>query len=187
MAPIRAPRHICGTSNGVPAMPNFRCIPIPTEIGERWRRTGVDDAGNTLRRMTDQPRPPEPDGGRLNGTGSPCRHCLCDARPGDELLLGSFELPRPKGIYWTPSPIFVHAHDCDAFAGDNEVAPIVRNRLVSVRAYDRDDQCLYDLGHAGDGNEIDEPLLRALDDPRTKFVNIHTAKPGCMLCAVERI
>jgi len=73
------------------------------------------------------------------------------------------------------------------FARINEVAPIVRNRLASIRAYDRDDQCIYDLGHAGDGNEIDRPLMHALEDRRTAFVNIHTAKPGCMLCRVERL
>ncbi|MBV9785400.1 MAG: DUF1203 domain-containing protein [Acidisphaera sp.] len=168
-------------------MADFRCIPIPSELGERWRRTGLDDAGNRLRRVTDAARPAEPGGSRLNGTGSPCRHCLQDATPGQELLLGSYRMPRPQGIYWTPSPIFVHAESCAGFDGINEIAPIVRNRLVSVRAYDRDHQCLYDLGHAGDGNAVEEPLLRALDAPRTAFVSIHTAKPGCMLCQVERV
>ncbi len=168
-------------------MSGFRCIPVPAEVGERWRRTGTDDYGNHLRRMVAQARPVEPDGRRLNGTGLPCRHCLRDAEPGEELLLGSYRMPRPKGIYWTPSPIFVHAVACRPFARVNDVAPIVRNRLVSVRAYDGDDQCIYDLGHAGDGSAIDDPLLRALDDARTAFVNIHTAKPGCMLCRVERV
>jgi hypothetical protein len=103
------------------------------------------------------------------------------------MLLGSYQMPRPKGIYWTPSPIFVHAAPCEHFGRRNEIAPIVRNRLVSVRVYDAADQCIYDLGHAGDGNEIDAPLAHALDDPRTAFVNIHTAKPGCLLCMVERL
>jgi hypothetical protein len=168
-------------------MPDFRCLPIPTELGPRWNRTGLDDNGNHLRRMVAEERPPEPDGSRVNGTGAPCRHCLRDAEPGEEMLLGSYQMPRPKGIYWTPSPIFVHAAPCEHFGRRNEIAPIVRNRLVSVRVYDAADQCIYDLGHAGDGNEIDAPLAHALDDPRTAFVNIHTAKPGCLLCMVERL
>ncbi len=165
----------------------FRCIPIASELSARWGQSGMDDAGNRLRRVTAQARPMAPDGSRPDGTGAPCRHCLRDAAIGDELLLGSYLMPRPQGIYWTPSPIFVHATPCEQFARLNEVAPIVRDRLVSVRAYDGDDQCIYELGHAGDGNAIDAPLLRALDDPRTAFVNIHTAKPGCMLCRVERL
>lgn len=103
------------------------------------------------------------------------------------MLLGSYQMPRPKGIYWTPSPIFIHSGPCERFLKANEIAPILRNHLVSIRAYDGDDQCLYDLGHAGNGNMIDDPLMRALDDRRTVFVNIHTAKPGCMLCVVERL
>lgn len=168
-------------------MTGFRCVPIATGLSERWGRAGTDDSGNALRRIVAEARAPERDGRHTNGTGAPCRHCLHDALPGEELLLGSYLLPRPKGIYWTPSPIFVHAQPCERFARDNEIAPIVRGRLVSVRAYDRNDQCIYDLGHAGDGDAIDPALMRALEDTRTAFVNIHTAKPGCMLCGVERI
>ena len=102
------------------------------------------------------------------------------------MLLGSYHLPRPRGIYWTPSPIFVHAAPCAPFHLVNEVAPIVRKALVSLRAYDGEDQCIYDLGHAGAGDGIDAALARALDDERTAFVNIHTVKPGCLLCRVER-
>jgi Protein of unknown function (DUF1203) len=154
-------------------MTDFRCLPIDPAIAERFRATGLDDGGNRLRRMAaDHP--------------SPCRVCLRDAAAGEPVLLGSYHLPRPRGIYWTPSPVFVHAAPCAPFVAADTIPEIVRNRLVSVRAYDAEDQCLYDLGHAGDGDGIDAPLARALDDPRTAFVNIHTAKPGCLLCRVER-
>jgi hypothetical protein len=104
------------------------------------------------------------------------------------MLLGSYNLPRPRGIYWTPSPIFVHAEDCPRFASEAEVAPIVRsNALVSVRAYDRADQCIYELGQVCSGSDVDAPLQRAFGDTRTAFVNIHTARPGCLLSRVERI
>jgi hypothetical protein len=66
------------------------------------------------------------------------------------------------------------------------IPEIVRHRLVSVRAYDADDFCLYDLGDVSDGHEVDALLDRCLADPRTDFVNIHTARPGCFLCRVER-
>jgi hypothetical protein len=155
-------------------MTDFRCVPIPSETAERFRRSGIDDAGNRLRRVIS------------TGRGEPCRHCLRDACAGETLLLGSYNLPHPQGIYWTPSPIFVHAEPCPAFDRVDTVAPIVRGRLVSVRAYDEAEQCLYDLGHAGEGDAIDAPLAQAIADPRTAFVNIHTAKPGCLLCAVER-
>ena len=157
-------------------MTAFRCIPIPTEIAERFRRTGADDNGNTLRRIE-----------ATTEGGFPCRHCLRCAAPGEMMLLGSYNLPRPHGIYWTPSPIFLHAESCPRFAAENQVAPIVRlNTLVSVRAYDNADQCIYDLGQVCSGEDVDGPLNRALSDSRTDFVNIHTARPGCLLSRVER-
>jgi hypothetical protein len=104
------------------------------------------------------------------------------------MLLGSYNLPQPLGVYWTPSPIFLHEAGCSRGAFTNEVAPIVRaNSLVSVRAYDADHQCLYDLGHVCSGEEIDGPLQLALGDPRTMYVNVHTARPGCLLSRVERV
>jgi hypothetical protein len=157
-------------------MTAFRCIPITTEIAERFRRTGVDDNGNTLRRIE-----------ATTEGGFPCRHCLRCAAPGEMMLLGSYNLPRPHGIYWTPSPIFLHAEPCPRFDAENQVAPIVQsNALVSVRAYDNADQCIYDLGQVCAGEDVDGPLNRALADPRTDFVNIHTARPGCLLSRVER-
>jgi hypothetical protein len=158
-------------------MTAFHCMAIDTETANRFRRTGQDDNGNPIRRI------------EAAATGAfPCRHCLCLAEPGEMMLLGSYNLPRPRGIYWTPSPIFVHEAACPRPAAANEVAPIVRaNALVSVRAYDAADQCLYDLGHVCAGRDVDGPLARALDDPRTAFVNIHTARPGCWLSRVERV
>jgi hypothetical protein len=154
---------------------DFKCIPISTASAERFRTTGADENGNELRR-----REPAAD------SRCPCRHCLAYAQEGQLMLLGSYNLPRPRGVYWTPSPIFVHAEACSRYDRVNHIPDIVRGALVSVRAYDSEDQCLYDLGHVCDGADVDEALLRALSDPRTDFVNIHTAKPGCMLCRAER-
>ncbi len=158
-------------------MTHFQCIALPTETARRFRATGVDDSGNTLRRVT-----------ATDGGAFPCRHCLAFARPGEPMLLGSYHLPRPRGIYWTPSPIFVHEQDCPRFAATDRVAPIIaEGALVSVRAYDAADQCLYDLGQVCTGPEVEAPLLRALGDARTAFVNVYTARPGCLLAQVQRM
>ena len=82
-------------------MTPFRCVPMETEIADRFRCTGSDDNGNALRRI------------EASSMGSfPCRHCLRCAALGETMLLGSYNLPRPRGIYWTPSPIFLHAASC---------------------------------------------------------------------------
>lgn len=155
-------------------MPRFRCIAMPTRDAARFRATGRDDRGNALiERVAD-------------GPGFPCRHCLQLGRPGETMLLGSWDLPRPAGVYWTPSPVFVHARDCPRFEAPDTIAPtVLANAIVSVRSYDAGQLCLYDLGQVCAGAEVEAPLRRALADPRTAFVNIHTARPGCWLAGAE--
>ncbi len=153
-------------------MAGFRCLPIESATVERFRRTGTDDRGNTVLVMQRE--------------AGPCRNCLRDAVAGEPLLLGAYDLPAPRGIYWTPSPVFVHAHDCPRFTQADTIAPIIRGRLVSVRSYDAAGMCLYDLGEVCDGDDVETPLFRALADKRAQTVNIHTARPGCLLCRVER-
>jgi hypothetical protein len=103
------------------------------------------------------------------------------------VLLGSYHFGRPHGVYWTPSPIFLHAEPCERFEQGDIVPEIVCNRLVSVRAYDVDDMCIYALGDVCDGTDIERLLDRALADRRTDYLNIHTARSGCFLCRVERV
>ncbi len=153
----------------------YRCIPMDTPTATRFRETGFDDRGNALRRIV-----------AVQEGGAPCRHCLGMASVGDEMLLGSYDLPRPSGIYWTPSPIFVHAKECPRFDSPGVAPTVWANSLVSVRAYDAADQCIYDLGVVVPGEEVDGPLRHALADARTAFVNVHTARPGCWLTRVER-
>ena len=153
-------------------MTGFRCLPIEIATVERFRETMRDDRGNAVLTM--------------QRAAGPCRNCLHDAATGETLLLGSYDLPAPRGIYWTPSPVFVHAHDCPRFAQANSIAPVIRGRLVSVRSYDDAGMCLYDLGEVCDGDDVEAPLFRALTDERVRTVNIHTARPGCLLCQVER-
>lgn len=74
-------------------MTRFRCLPMGTGTAARFRRTLRDDADNALRRVE-----------ATRAGGFPCRHCLRCAEPGDTMLLASYNLPRPRGIYWTPSP-----------------------------------------------------------------------------------
>ncbi len=46
---------------------------------------------------------------------------------------------------------------------------------------------LYDLGLVLDGAEAEAPLRQRLADPRTAYVNIHTARPGCLLAVAVAV
>ena len=69
-----------------PRITAFRCLPIETETAERFRRTGLDDRGQPLLRRV------------LQTAGSPCRYCLQPGKPGEVMLLGSYDLPHPQGV-----------------------------------------------------------------------------------------
>src|SRR5215469_10840426 len=126
-------------------MIGFRCIPMDTASATRFRQTGRDDAGNSLHR-------------KFADHTAPCRHCLAESQIGAPVLLGSYQFGRPHGVYWTPSPIFLHAEPCERFQRVDIVLEIVRNRLVSVRAYDTDDMCIYDLGDVCDAAYVERLL-----------------------------
>src|SRR5262249_7261489 len=155
---------------------SYRCIPIDTAVAERFRASGRDDADAVLRRMTVR---------RVPGSGTyPCRHCLAPTEDGRDVLLGSFKLVRPQGHYWTPSPVFGHADACERFHGEG-LPEFMRKIPLSVRAYDADDQMIYELSDVTPGAEADPLIERALANPRTQYANIHTARFGCYLCRAE--
>lgn len=175
MAGWAAAWEIRGPRPEATPLKRFRCVAIETETATRWRASGRDDRGQALHRRI------------VDGPGFPCRHCLRLGVPGEAMLLGSYDLPHPQGVYWTPSPIFLHEHDCPRFSALDEIAPIVlANGIVSVRSYDAEEMCLYDLGAVSEGAEVTPLLDRALADERARFINIHTARPGCLLCRVEK-
>jgi Protein of unknown function (DUF1203) len=155
----------------------FRCIAMPTATAERFRTSGSDDFGNPVRALT-----AEADHGYF------CRHCLAQPAKGHAVLLGSYDIGPPKGHYWQPSPIFIHGESCPRFASDDEIPAAVRAiQLVNVRPYDRDDRMLYDLNDTVTGDRLETLLARCFADERTCFANIHTGRPGCFLCRVERL
>lgn len=151
-------------------------MPMDSASATRFRATRIDDRGGpTLRRVVD-------------GPGFPCRHCLRLGLPGQPMLLASWDLPLPRGPYWTPSPVFLHQDDCPHAAIEDRLPETVtENSIVSLRHYDADGMCLYDLGVVLPGHEAESALRERLADPRVAYVNIHTARPGCWLTRVERL
>ncbi|CAH0224355.1 DUF1203 domain-containing protein [Roseomonas sp. CECT 9278] len=153
----------------------FRCIPMDADSATRFRATHRDDRGGAV-----HVRP-------VDGPGFPCRACLRLGRPGETMLLASWDLPLPQGPYWAPSPVFLHAQDCGGAPVEDALPETVaRNAIVSLRHYDAAGMCLYDLGVVVPGEEAEAALRTRIDDPRVAYVNIHTARPGCWLTRVER-
>lgn len=155
----------------------FRCVAMDTQTANRFRETGVDDFGNRVQLVT-----------AAADTGYFCRHCLAQPGKGNRVLLASYNVAQPKGHYWSPSPVFLCADGCERFDRDDEIPPAVAAiQLVNARPYDADAHMLYDLNDTTTGDRLKPLIEQCLRDGRTGYVNVHTGRPGCFLCRVERI
>ncbi len=147
-------------------------IPLATEVVERWRERRVDEQGNGLEPIVaDEP------------AAFPCRHCLRDAEPGEEMLLVSHSPFAQPGPYKETGPLFVHARPCARFAG-GDVPEQLRRRLLALRGYDRA-QALVD-GVIVDGRELEGAVAALLARADVDWVHVRFARPGCFACRVER-
>jgi hypothetical protein len=137
-------------------MTRFRCLPMDADAAQRFRATRRDDRGGEIQTR------------EVDGPGFPCRACLRLGQKGETMLLASWDLPLPQGPYWTPSPVFLHAHDCGGVALEDALPETV-------------------LGVVVPGDEAEAALRARIGDPRVAYVNIHTARPGCWLTRVEKV
>jgi hypothetical protein len=118
------------------------------------------------------------------GGGFPCRRCLRDAAPGDELLLLGYDPFAVASPYAGRGPVYVHAGPCPAHVDDGELPPAVAARsLLSVRGYDA-------AGRIVDTDVLAPAGVRAratamLEDAGADFVHVHCAGPGCFLVRMD--
>src|SRR3954471_23736746 len=85
------------------------------------------------------PRPP-PGAAVVAGARRPCRHCLRNAEPGENLLLLPYDPFLVRSPYTGEGPVYVHADGCPAHAPEPDALPeqVDAPRHFSVRAYDAD-------------------------------------------------
>jgi hypothetical protein len=115
----------------------------------------------------------------------PCRVSLIRVAVGEELLLLNHSHQKTTSSpYRASGPIFVSRHGQTGYYRD-ELPPIIRNRLLSLRAYDAD--ALMVDAEVGEGDEEVVGLIeRFLADPNVAHVDAHFARRGCFAARIER-
>ena len=116
--------------------------------------------------------------------GFPCRISLEDAEPGERVVLLPFRHQTANSPYRASGPIFVREGAVETFDGAGALPPVLRERLLSVRAYDG-------VGNMVDadvveGPEVETLLARLFARPGVDYAHIHFARRGCYACRVER-
>jgi hypothetical protein len=113
----------------------------------------------------------------------PCRRCLRDAEPGEQMLLLSYDPFTGDSPYRQPGPIYVHLDPCAPDAGD-EVPEQLTRRLLSVRAFDR--AHLMREAVVVPGVELAPAAETLLDDTGTAYLHVHNAAAGCFAARIDR-
>lgn len=119
------------------------------------------------------------------GMGAPCRRCLLDASPGEEVNLIAYD-PFPSNSvtpYRGNGPIFVHTHDCPVFKG-TIIPEMQLRRLLSLRAYNEKHMMI--SAEVIEGSQLQTISSAILADESASYINVHNAKPGCFAFRIER-
>jgi hypothetical protein len=116
--------------------------------------------------------------------GFPCRVSLEDASPGEVVILAPYAHQPADTPYKASGPIFIRAGARRATPAVGEVPALLRSRVLSVRAYDRDSlMCDADVV---DGRELESVVERMFGEARVSYLHVHFARPGCYACRVDR-
>ena len=116
--------------------------------------------------------------------GFPCRVSLVDAEPGETVILLPYAHLAIDGPYHSSGPIFVRANAKPAKLKVNELPEVVKERLISVRAYSADSLML--ASAIVEGRNLDRQIVEFFTDDKVAYLHLHNAKPGCFSCRVDR-
>lgn len=115
--------------------------------------------------------------------GYPCRVSLQDAHVGETVILGPYPHHAVAGPYAASGPIFVREAAACAYSSHGQIPPLLRERLLSVRAYDAAGWL-----HAADvvsGNELEDLIERLSGRRKIDYLHVHNAGPGCYMCRID--
>jgi hypothetical protein len=115
--------------------------------------------------------------------GYPCRVSLTDTKPGDEVILVNYEHHAVASPYRMRFAIFVR-RDEEMFDAIDVVPEQLQLRMLAVRAFDAEAMMVgWELI---DGQELEAAIERLFANPRSAYLPVHFAAPGCYAARVER-
>lgn len=116
--------------------------------------------------------------------GFPCRVTLEDAEPGESLILLAHEHQPAHSPYRASGPIFVREAAVQTFDRTGEIPPVLRSRLLSLRAYDGEGMMVE--ADVVDGSRAEELIERMFANEAVETIHAHYARRGCYACKIER-
>ena len=114
---------------------------------------------------------------------APCRVSLTDATPGDEVILTNYEHHAVDSPYRMRFAIYVRRGE-ETYDAIDQIPEQLRKRQLAARAFDQDGMMVG--WEVVAGTELEAAIDRLLADPRTAYLHVHYAAPGCYAARVER-
>jgi uncharacterized protein DUF1203 len=154
--------------------PSFRISGLPREaFAHLFKLDDAELARHGARRYVADNKP-----------GFPCRVSLKDAEPGERVILLNYAHHDVACPYRASGPIFVREIVEQAALGVNETPEVVRERLLSIRAYDG--AGFMHGAEVMEGQKLEEHIRKFFEDDKVAYLHIHNARPGCYSCRVDR-
>jgi hypothetical protein len=114
----------------------------------------------------------------------PCRVEMRDAAPGETVLLLNHVCQPADTPYRASHAIFVREGATDVYNRVDEVPPVMRARLLSLRAFDADGMMVD--ADVVDGAAVEPLIARLLANADVSYIHAHYAKRGCYSGRIER-
>jgi hypothetical protein len=118
------------------------------------------------------------------GSRLPDRIEMRDAAPGETLILINHEHQPAPTPYRASHAIFVREGATAAYDRVGEVPEVMRSRMLSLRAFDRE-HLMVDA-ELVDGRDAEAAIERLLGNTRVEYIQAHYATRGCYAGRIER-
>ena len=116
--------------------------------------------------------------------GYPDRVEMRDVEPGESVLLVNYEHQPADSPYRSRHAIFVREGAEEPFDKVDVVPASMRNRLLSLRAFDATGMMLDADVVEGDG--VEALIDRMFEDTNVAYIHAHNARRGCYAARIDR-
>lgn len=116
--------------------------------------------------------------------GFPDRIGLTDVEIGETVLLLNHVCQPAINPYRASHAIFVREGATITYDAVNQVPDSLRIRVLSLRAYDRNDMMID--ADVVEGTLVEQVILKLLANDDVSYIHVHNAKRGCYAARIDR-
>ncbi|WP_224815985.1 DUF1203 domain-containing protein [Hasllibacter sp. MH4015] len=114
----------------------------------------------------------------------PDRITMCDAEPGEAMILLNHTYQPANSPYFGTHAIYVKEGAQEVYEAVDEIPPVMAHRLLSLRGFNDADKI--EEGRVVPGSEATAAINKMFENPAIRYIHAHNAGHGCYAGLVER-